>query len=64
MEPIAQKMIDENPELKKEFLDRVAQDEKFSKSMRQRLYFFYKRSPYFDEKYNLYPIMRVVSKNN
>ncbi len=59
MEPIARKMIEENENLKKEFLRKLEEDENFRKNAWQRLNFFYERSPYYDKKHNVYPIMRV-----
>ncbi len=61
MEPIAKKMIDENPKLKEEFLLKVNEDPKLKENSRRRLNFFYERSPYFDNQLNLYPILRVVN---
>ncbi len=60
MEKIADEMMEENPGLKKEFLIRLEEDEAFNKSPYQRLNFFYERSPYFDSKLNVYPVMRVM----
>jgi hypothetical protein len=59
MEPIAQKMADLNPSIKEEFMKKVESDEKFRESPRQRLNFFYQRSPYYDSRLNIYPVMRV-----
>ncbi len=60
-EPIAQKMLDENPELAKEFNKRL-EDSNFASSPGERLDFFYRRSPYFDERENVYPVFRAVKK--
>jgi murein tripeptide amidase MpaA len=62
MEPIAQEMIEQNPELKKEFEEKLKSDEEFRNDPRARLNFFYERSPYFDEKFKVYPVMRVVNE--
>jgi len=62
MEPIARKMIEQNPELKKEFEEKLKDDEEFRNDPRARLNFFYERSPYFDEKYKVYPVSRVVNE--
>ncbi len=59
MEPIAQKMIETDKSLKEEFLQRLKEDKDFKNNAWQRLNFFYKRSPYYDKKHNIYPIMRV-----
>ena len=61
MEPIAQKMYDNDEDLRIEFNERLKSDSSFAKSSRQRLNFFYERSPYYDEKHNVYPILRVVN---
>lgn len=60
MEPIAKKMLNENPELKKEFYEKIYSDEIFKKDSDARLNFFYKHTKYYDSKYNIYPVMRVV----
>ncbi len=60
MEPIAQKMVDENPKLKEEFETFINSDQKIKENPRRRLNFFYERSPYFDNQLNMYPILRVI----
>ncbi|GBD91695.1 zinc carboxypeptidase [bacterium BMS3Abin04] len=62
MEPIAEKMAENNPKLKQEFLTKVNEDEKFRNNPRERLNFFYKRSPYYDSHYLVYPVARVPFK--
>jgi len=59
MEKIARQMMDKDPELKKEFEKKLAEDENFRKSPRQRLEFFYSKSPYMDDHLNVYPVLRV-----
>lgn len=63
MEPIAQKMYIENPELKKEFDELVNNDPEFAKSPRRRLNFFYEKSKYYDSKLYVYPVLRVLKIN-
>lgn len=60
IETLAREMMSGNPELKKEFERRLAIDEKFAASPTARLEFFYRRSPYWDQQMNLYPVGRVV----
>ncbi len=62
MEPLAQTMLKSQPAIKKEFNERLATDSSFAASPRQRLYFFYERSPFFDAEKNLYPIARVIRR--
>ena len=62
LEPIAQRMLAEDPDLKREFEERLRADEEFADSARARLNFFYRRSPYWDQKYNVYPIGRLMDE--
>ena len=62
MEPIARRMLAEDPELKREFEEKLRTDEEFAKDPRARLYFFYRRSPYWDEKLNVYPVVRLLDE--
>jgi transketolase len=50
----------ENPELAAEFGERLASDEEFAGNARARLDFFYERTPYYDQEYRVYPIMREM----
>ena len=62
MLPIAEEMYKNNKLIRKEFDEKIKSDENFSNSIRERLNFFYERSPYYDAKYNMYPVLRVVEK--
>lgn len=59
MEPLARRMLAEDPQLRAEFEQRLAEDEEFAKSPNARLQFFYRRSPFWDEQLNLYPVARL-----
>ena len=59
MEPIARKMLAADADLRREFERRLHDDPAFAKSPRARLEFFYERSPYYDSRYNVYPIARL-----
>ncbi|MFH0734739.1 MAG: M14 family metallopeptidase [bacterium] len=59
MEPIAQKMYDENSQLREEFNNKINSDEKFKNSIEARLNFFYEKSEYYDKKFNIYPVLKV-----
>jgi hypothetical protein len=61
MEPMARKMMEEDAELARAFEDRLANDEEFAENPRARLEFFYERSPYFDQEYRVYPVMREMN---
>ena len=59
IEPLARKMLAEQPELAKEFRARVAADTAFAKSPAARLDFFYRRSPWADPEARLVPVARA-----
>jgi hypothetical protein len=63
MEPIARQMLAADPELRKEFEEHLAADESFAKDPRQRLDFFYRRSPYWDAAYGVYPVARLTDED-
>jgi hypothetical protein len=58
MEPLARRMLDADPELRSEFEELLEKDEDFRKSSSDRLRFFYERTPYWDDRYLLYPVAR------
>ena len=60
LEKLAREMMSKDPELRGEFARRLAADPKFASSPRERLQFFYERSPYWDRQLNLYPVGRVT----
>jgi hypothetical protein len=62
MEPIARRMLEEDPELKREFEEKLRTDEEFAKSPGARLDFFYRRSPYWDKSLNVYPVARLTDQ--
>ncbi len=57
-EELAQEML-KDPKIRQEFEAKLASDAEFAKSPQQRLDFFYKRHPSFDERLNSYPILRI-----
>lgn len=63
MEPIAQQMLKNDPELRNEF-KKKCEIESFCNNPFERLDFFYTRSPFFDKNENVYPIMRVNDFHN
>ena len=60
MEPIAKKMLAEDPALAREFADRLATDTTFARNPRERIDFFYRRSPWADPEQNLLPVSRAL----
>jgi hypothetical protein len=61
LEALAREMMDHDPALVQEFMDRLDLEEEFAASPSERLRFFYKRSPYWDPRMNLYPVGRIIS---
>lgn len=62
MEKIAEEMLAKDPNIRKEFEEKLKNDESFRKNPYERLNFFYKRSPYWDRNLNVYPIMKLTLK--
>jgi len=60
MEPMAARMMAEDPELKEAFEAAVRADTTFAADPQARLQWFYERTPFFDEEYRLYPIGRSL----
>ncbi|HEY7751484.1 MAG TPA: M14 family metallopeptidase, partial [Ignavibacteriaceae bacterium] len=59
MEKLAVEMLTGDPELKREFEEKLKTDEAFRNNPRARLDFFYHKSPYPDKQFNIYPILRI-----
>jgi murein tripeptide amidase MpaA len=60
LEPLAEQMLEADPVLRAEFAARLASDEEFAASPRQRLGWFYERSPLLDSNWRLYPVGREM----
>jgi murein tripeptide amidase MpaA len=60
MEPMAAAMLEESPALREEFHRRLEEDERFRGNPRERLQWFYQRTPFFDERWRLYPVGREI----
>ena len=58
MDPLAERMLARDPELKRAYEERLGSDEAFRKSPRARLQWFYERTPWFDTRWRLYPVGR------
>ncbi len=59
-EETAEKMLENDADLKMEFEELKSADEEFANNARAQLYWLYRRSPNFEADYRLYPIMRVM----
>jgi len=58
MEPMAERMLAEDPKLADEFRAKIESDEKFRGDARARLQWLYERTPWYDERARLYPVGR------
>jgi hypothetical protein len=59
-EQVGADMLARDPGVAAEFKKRLAEDPQFAASPSARLEFFYRRSPSWDERLNLYPVYRVA----
>ncbi|MBU1100101.1 MAG: carboxypeptidase [Bacteroidetes bacterium] len=62
MLPVANEMVKVNPELKTEFLKWLKEHPEVESNPRDRMRWFYEKSPYYDETHNVYPVLRVEEK--
>jgi len=60
VEPIARRMLREDPALEREFRARVAADTTFAKSPNARVDYFFRRTPWADTEQNLHPVARAL----
>ena len=60
--PMADDMLAKDPKLKAEFEAKLKSDASFAASPLRRLEFFYERSPFYDQRYLLYPIGRELGR--
>jgi hypothetical protein len=61
MEKLAREMLEKDPALRTAFEAKLAEDKEFAASPEARLAFFYRRSPWWDRRFGLYPVARLES---
>jgi hypothetical protein len=61
MEPLAQQMLDSIPGLAEAFIALKASDPTFATSSWAQLNWFYKQTPWWDNQYMIYPVLRLES---
>ena len=61
-EQVAREQLESDPALRAEFQKRLDNDADFNKTPAKRLEFFAKRHASWDERFNLYPVMRTAQK--
>ena len=59
LEPLAQQMLTD-PEVEAAFHRKLKEDPEFAADPRRRLEWFYQRSPFFDERWRVYPVAREI----
>lgn len=64
MEGLAREMLENDPELKEAFEKKKAEDPDFGKSQWGMLNWFYSKTPYWDEKKNLYPVGKIIERHD
>jgi hypothetical protein len=62
LEEEARKMLDADPGLRAELAHKLKTDPTFAASPRQRLAFFFRRHPAWDDRVNLYPVLRLDAR--
>ncbi len=62
MEDIARKLLDENPDIKKQFEEKLKEPE-FASNARARMRFLYEKSPYYDSRIGVYPVGMIRDRN-
>jgi hypothetical protein len=60
MDPIAKKLLEDSPALQKEFEEKKAADKAFANNPNAILTWFYSKTKYYDERYLLYPVGRLL----
>ncbi len=62
MESLARKMLAEDPELKKEFEQMKTNNPDFANNFWAILNWFYSKTPYWDQKKNVYPVGKIYDR--
>jgi hypothetical protein len=60
--PLAERMLARDPALRRAFEAKLKSDPKFAADPDARLGWFYERTPYWDERYLLYPVGRELKR--
>lgn len=60
MEPLARRMLADDPELRARFERKLLEDPAFAGDPDARLRWFYEQTPYYDETFRVYPVVRVL----
>ncbi len=63
METMAREMIEKNPALKAEFEQKKSNDKTFASDPDAMLNWFYSKTPYWDSRFNVYPVGRILQRS-
>lgn len=58
LEPMAERMLAADPKLAAEFKEKLTKDDAFRASPKERLRWFYSKTPFIDDRWKLYPVGR------
>jgi hypothetical protein len=64
MEPMARRMLEQDPSVREAFEQRLGDDATFAADPTARLHWFYRKTPFFDEQWRLYPVAREVENSD
>ena len=59
---IAERILTENPQLKKDFDTKKMSDTAFAKDAGAQLFYVYQHSPYYEKSVNRYPVLRIETE--
>jgi len=62
MEPLAAKMLAEDPALRVEFEKKKTEDSAFAKNPNAILNWFYSKTPYWDNRKDIYPVGKIFDR--
>jgi len=62
MEKMARELLEKDIKLKTEFENKMKSDSIFAKNPNMILNWFYSKTPYWDDRYNVYPIGKVFDR--
>ncbi len=58
LEPMARRMLENDPALKAEFEQKLSLDNEFAGDPAARMRWFYEKTPFFDPEWRIYPVAR------
>jgi hypothetical protein len=64
MEPMAEKMLVKDPALAREFEEKLKLDDHFRDNPKERLQWFYQRTPFYDDRAGFYPVAREIKNKS